>query len=233
VAASLSGDSLWASSPHVGAHPAPVTPTPVVPTTPVPTTRARAVPRIVKDHLRFTAQRKADTAAYAKRHYGVRTATLTPRLIVLHYTESDTYASARSVFAANEPDRGETPGTCAHYVVDQDGTVYELVPPTLICRHTIGLNHVAIGIEFVQASHGHDAQWAVQQILRRRAQVNAGVGLVRMLQQRYGIADASVIGHAMVNETKGFRDLEGWRNDHIDWQRPEVVTFRALVDAAR
>jgi hypothetical protein len=189
-------------------------------------------PRIVVDHLRFGAERKAETAAYAERHYGRRSWRLDPTLIVLHYTESDTYASARSLFDADLPNRGERPGTCAHYVVDQDGTIYELVPPTVMCRHAVGLNDRAIGIEFVQSSNGHDSRWAVQQVLRRKAQSAAGVALIEYLQGRFAIEDGDVIGHAMVNDAKEFRDLEGWRNDHTDWQQREVARFRSLLDAA-
>jgi hypothetical protein len=215
-------------------------PTSSEPTSPVPTSAATATvnldiplaPRIVADHLMFGAARRAQTAAYVHRHTGTRTWTLDPTLIVLHYTESDTYASARSLFESNVPNRGERPGTCAHYVIDQDGTIHELVPPTVICRHTVGLNHLAIGIEFVQSSSGHDPRWAVQQVLRRKAQVAAGVALVEDLQRRFAIADGDVIGHAMANDAKGFRDLQGWRNDHIDWQQPEVARFRALLTTA-
>ena len=188
-----------------------------------------AAPRIVTDHLTFGARRRAETAAYAARHYGTHTAALRPSLIVLHYSESDTYASVRSLFEADQPNRGEEPGTCAHYVVDQDGTIHELVPPTVMCRHTVGLNHVAIGIEFVQSSHGHDPRWATQQVLRRPAQAAAGVALVEDLQRRFAIRDEDVIGHAMANDSKQFRDLEGWRNDHLDWQAPEVVAFRRML----
>ncbi len=191
------------------------------------------VPRIVADHLTFGATRMAETAAYDERHYGMRTARLEPTMIVLHYTESDTYASARSLFEADQPNRGERPGTCAHYVVDQDGTIHELVPPTLVCRHTVGLNHRAIGIEFVQSSSGHDPRWAVQQVLRRKPQATAGVALVAYLQRRFAIPDGDVIGHAMANDAKEFRDLEGWRNDHADWQQPEVARFREMLTAAR
>jgi hypothetical protein len=186
-------------------------------------------PPIVTDHVTFGAARKAETAAYAQRHYGTRTGRLDPTMIVLHYTESDTYASARSLFEADLPNRGERPGTCAHYVVDQDGTIYELVPPTVMCRHAIGLNHRAIGIEFVQSSNGRDSRWAVQQVLRRKTQAAAGVALVEDLQRRFAIKDGDVIGHAMVNDAKGFRDLRGWRNDHTEWQQSEVARFRSML----
>ena len=49
----------------------------------------------------------------------------------------------------------ELPGTCAHFVIDTDGTIYQLVSTSIMCRHTVGLNYTAIGIEHVGTS---DAQ---------------------------------------------------------------------------
>ncbi|WP_157606355.1 peptidoglycan recognition family protein [Phycicoccus sp. Soil802] len=219
------------SAAPTGAGASPVSPAPSATTT-APALDVPAAPRIVADHLTFGAPRKAETAAYAARHYGTRTSRLRPTMIVLHYSESDTYSSVRSLFEADLPNRGEEPGTCAHFVVDQDGTIHELVPPTLVCRHTVGLNHVAIGIEFVQSSRGHDPRWATQQVLARRAQAAAGVALVEHLQRRFAISDDKVIGHAMANQANEFRDLEGWRNDHVDWQAPEVGAFRRLLTQA-
>ena len=39
--------------------------------------------------------------------------------------------------------------TCAHFIIDRDGTIYQLVRLNLMCRHTVGLNWAAIGIEHV------------------------------------------------------------------------------------
>jgi hypothetical protein len=49
-------------------------------------------------------------------------------VIVEHYTASDT--SPYAYFAANtaDPELGELPGVCAHFVIDRDGTIYQLVP---------------------------------------------------------------------------------------------------------
>ena len=46
----------------------------------------------------------------------------------------------------------ELPGTCAHFIVDKDGTIYQLVALTIMCRHTVGLNWTAFGIEQVGLS---------------------------------------------------------------------------------
>ena len=63
------------------------------------------------------------------------------------------------------------------------------MPLNVRCRHTIGLNHVAIGIEMQQQT-GPGAHWADQQILHRPRQVRAALRLVRWLQARYHIATA-------------------------------------------
>lgn len=215
-----------------GAPSATGTAAPTAPATSPATTLAGPPPvQIVRDHIAYDAPRQDQMAGYAQRHYGLHTALLEPSLIVLHFTESEDYASVRSHFAANEPNMGELPGVCAHYVVEQNGTVHELVPPDVMCRHTVGLNHLAIGIEFVQSSQGNSPTWAVRQVLARAPQMSAGLALVQELQERYGIATAGVIGHAMANETAGFRDLRGWRNDHVDWQEREVTTFRKRLAA--
>jgi hypothetical protein len=75
-------------------------------------------------------------------------------VIVEHYTASDSFSSAYNTFAADVADSElhELPGVCAHFVIDRDGTIYQLVPLTTMCRHTVGLNYTAIGVEHVGTS---------------------------------------------------------------------------------
>ena len=148
-------------------------------------------PLIVSRPVPFAADRRRQMRAYARRHYGLDTEQLTdPKVIVEHFTASDTFASAYSTFASNAPDPElhELPGVCAHFVVDRDGAIYQLVPLALMCRHTVGLNHVAIGIEHVGRS---DAE-----VLGRPRQLAASLRLSRWLRDRYGIRRRDVIGHA-------------------------------------
>jgi N-acetyl-anhydromuramyl-L-alanine amidase AmpD len=129
--------------------------------------------------------------AYARRHYGIDDFRLTrPRVIVQHYTATSTIGPVFNTFERNAPDPelNELPGTCAHYVIDRDGTTYSLVPTTIMCRHTVGLNWTAIGIEHVGTS---DAQ-----VLGNRRQLAASLRLTRWLQGRHRIATGDVIGHA-------------------------------------
>jgi hypothetical protein len=153
--------------------------------------RAVAPQPVVERPIPFGAERRRQMRAYARRHYGLDTARLRrPRVIVEHYTATSTIGPVLNTFAANSPDveLGELPGVCTHYVIDTDGTVYRLVPDALMCRHTVGLNWTAIGIEHVGTS---DAQ-----VLGNRRQLRASLRLTRMLQGRHGIRDRDVIGHA-------------------------------------
>jgi hypothetical protein len=184
--------------------------------------------RIVPALIPYPASRQQEMAAYSLRHYGTASWQLTPTMIVLHYTAGGTWASTRAVFAADTVNMGELPGTCAHYVVDKDGTVYLLVPTSVRCRHTIGLNDQALGIEMVQEG-GSSAAWADRQILDRPAQVGAALALVRDLQAQFGIPTTSVIGHAMANSVPQSHDRLGWRNDHADWSADDVARFRARL----
>lgn len=193
---------------------------------PGPATKRPGKPPIREDHISYGDQRRAQMARYSKRHYGDREWRLEDRdVIVLHFTATDSYAATYSTFDANAPNLGELPGVCAHYVVEQDGTIDELVPPRIRCRHAIGLNHRSIGIEIVQAT-GRGPHWADRQILERRPQARAALRLVAWLQGRFAIRTGDVIGHSMANDSPYFKDLTGWRNDHSDWLKRDVKTFR-------
>src|SRR5262245_20780025 len=93
-------------------------------------------PAITWKPIPFGPERRAETAAYAKRHSGVASAVLRPRMLVEHATASTTFSSAYWTFAADRPspELGELPGVCAHFVVDTDGTIYQLVRLDLRCR---------------------------------------------------------------------------------------------------
>src|SRR3954471_2823537 len=145
-------------------------------------------PAIVQRPIPFPAKRRAETTAYAQRHYGLNTWRLQrPHVIVEHVTASTTFSSAWSTFAADVPDAElhELPGTCSHFVVDTDGTTYQVVPLGTICRHTVGLNYTAIGIEHVGLSQ--------QQVLDNPAQMRASLALTGWLRCRYRIGISDVI----------------------------------------
>ena len=186
-------------------------------------------PRTKFDPIPYGKDRKRQMANYSKRHYGERSWRLTrPDVIVLHYTATSTYSPVFNTFAANSPSLGERPGVCSQFVVEKDGTIHQLTRLYVRCRHTIGLNHRSIGIEMVQQSlaskHGSD-----RAILDRKKQIRSATRLTAWLKQRYRIKMQDVIGHATANDSPKFKDLEGWKNDHVDWLGADVRKFRKLV----
>ncbi len=206
---------------------APTTTTPTTTTTtpappPPPPPRLQR-PRIVWKPIPFPASRLSETAAYSERHYGLDTWRLRhPHVIVEHYTASTTMISAWSLFAQDVPDSElhELPGTCAHFIVDTDGTIYQLVPLDVICRHTVGLNSTAIGIEHVGTS---DAE-----ILQNPAQMRASLHLTAWLMQRFHIHLGNVIGHAESLTSPYHHELDpAWRcQTHSDWQPADMHVYR-------
>jgi N-acetylmuramoyl-L-alanine amidase len=192
---------------------------------------ARIRPRIWWHPIPFGAKRLAETAAYALRHYGVDTWRLAhPRMIVEHYTESNSWQSAWSLFSQDVPDSElhELPGTCAHFIVTPEGRIIQLVKTSIICRHTVGLNWAAIGVENVGMSD-HD-------ILANPRELNASLRLTAYLMAKYHIAIGNVIGHNESLESRYHHELDpAWRcQTHQDWQHPDMQGYRRdLANHAR
>ena len=207
-------------------------------TTPVTTTPAVVRPQqgtvqrppIVMRRIPYPMSRRREMADYSRTHYGPAFADwhLTPQVIVEHYTATTGAQEVLNTFASDSPDGelGQLPGVCSHYLIDTDGTIMELVPPTIRCRHTVGLNHVAIGIEMVGMSDGD--------ILGRPRQLASATALTRYLQARYAIATANVIGHSESLTSPFHRELYApWRNQtHGDWSATSMRTFRAGLGSA-
>jgi N-acetylmuramoyl-L-alanine amidase len=84
----------------------------------------------------------------------------------------------------------------SHYLVDRDGTIYQLLPDTTFARHVIGLNYCAIGIENVGSN---DYPLTPAQLL-------ANEKLIRYLAKKYPIQ--YLIGHY---EHTLFKNTSLWR----------------------
>jgi beta-N-acetylhexosaminidase len=182
-------------------------------------------PRIVNSWIPFGPIRKRQMAAYSLRHYGKRSNLLTPRVLVEHWTQSNDYRSAYNLFAVDKPDAelGELPGTCAHFIVDRNGTIHQLVPLRYMCRHTVGLNDRAIGVENVGMS---DAQ-----IMGNHRQITATVKLARWLRCTYKIEIRDIIGHnENVRSRFHHERVRALRSQtHNDMRRSTMNRFRNIV----
>ena len=178
-------------------------------------------PPIVWRPIPFGSDRRREMAAYSLRHYGEWTWRLTaPKVIVEHYTDGSTFSGAWATFAANAPHLGELPGVCAHFVIDTDGTIYQLVNLHVRCRHAIGMNWTAIGIEHVGTSD--------QAILASAAMMRSSLQLTLWLMYRFGIQVRNVIGHAETLISPYHHEAyPSWRcMTHADWQHADMQVYR-------
>jgi N-acetyl-anhydromuramyl-L-alanine amidase AmpD len=94
-----------------------------------------------------------------------------------------------------------------------------------MCRHTVGLNYVAIGIEHVGTS---DAE-----ILHDRAQLQSSLALTAWLVGRFDIRIRNVIGHSESLSSPYHRELyTPWAHQtHGDWKHLDMDVFRSKLRA--
>ena len=183
-------------------------------------------PAIRQQPIPLTARRRRETVAYAERHYGLRTWRIAhPHVIVEHLTENDSIAATYATFAPDVPDveLHELPAVCSQFVIGRDGEIVQLTPIQFMCRHTVGLNWTAIGIEHVG--------FREQDVLDDPAQLRASLKLTRWLHCRFHIPVADVIGHA---ESLGSpyhheRVARLRTQTHSDWQHWAMQRYRALL----
>jgi N-acetylmuramoyl-L-alanine amidase len=181
-------------------------------------------PDIHKMLIPYTKKRKREMASYSKHHYGQYKWRLNnPKLIVEHYAEAGSISSIFNTFAPDRPDVEfhQLPGVCSHFAVSASGGVYKFVSPTIRCRHTVGLNHVAIGIEHVGFSD--------QDILNRPAQLNASLQLTQYLRCRFGLPVEQVIGHNESLSSPFYKELDPRfkGQTHGDWNKADMDTYRS------
>lgn len=184
---------------------------------------------IHKRFIPFGAKRKHEMAAYSKRHYGARQWRLKrPRQIVEHVAMTGTATAVYNTFASDRPDPEfhELPNVCAHFVVSGSGQVTWLVPLGIRCRHVVGLNHVAIGIEHTGFSDG--------EVLGNRRQMRASVRLTKWLRCRYDIPIKDVIGHRESLSSRFHRELVPSMKDqtHGDFRHRSMRQYRKALHAA-
>lgn len=183
-------------------------------------------PSIRQWPIPFGAARKREMAAYSLRHYGEDTYLLRdPKVIVEHYTETATAQEAFNTFAADLPDSEfhELPNTCAHFLVERSGRIDQLVPLALRCRHTVGLNWTAIGIENIGFSD--------LEILENHPEIEASLRLTRWLRCRYRIALENVIGHNESLSSPYHRErVPSFEHQtHSDWSRADMHAYRTRL----
>lgn len=180
-------------------------------------------PPIVKRLIPFGPKRKREMAAYSERHYGQHKWRLRqPRVIVEHMAQAATAAAVYDTFAPDVPDveLGELPNVCSHFVISASGRIFQLVNLRTRCRHTVGLNWTAIGIEH--------AGYADSDVLGNRRQRRASLWLTQYLRCRFGIGVGDVIGHAESLTSPYHHELvPSLRHQtHGDWKHGSMLVYR-------
>ncbi|MBI2263897.1 MAG: N-acetylmuramoyl-L-alanine amidase [Armatimonadetes bacterium] len=133
--------------------------------------------------------------AYFQRHYHDDSLELAPKAIVMHYTASATMTSAYNTFRNGAPyddgDVGVVFGhLSSHFIIDNDGKIYQILPLSRKCRGAYGVNHVAISIEMAALNEAS--------LLKNRKLINSSHELVRYLAEKYNIPGDKVYGHYQV-----------------------------------
>lgn len=180
-------------------------------------------PRITRWLIPFPPKRKRQMAAYSERHYGEHTWRLRhPQVIVEHFAEAGTAAAVYNTFAPDvaDPELHELPNVCAHFVVSSPGRIFQLVNLRTRCRHTVGLNWTAIGIEHTGFS---DAD-----VLGDRRQLHASLQLTHYLSCRFHIGLRNVIGHSESLRSPYHRErVASLRHQtHGDWSHSSMQVYR-------
>lgn len=148
--------------------------------------------KIIDKPILFDEERKVLTLEYLSNRYGLdqEEPTIEPKMIVLHWTVIPTLKTTFEIFdQVTLPGRIDlknisTLNVSSQFLVDRDGTIYQLLPETTMGRHVIGLNHCAIGIENVGGT---------ENLPLTKKQLKANIWLVKYLKEKYDID--YLIGH--------------------------------------
>ncbi|WP_251740702.1 peptidoglycan recognition family protein [Gramella sp. AN32] len=173
--------------------------------------------KIIDKPIDFKKDRIDLSLQYMKDRYGLEktSPSIVPKMIVLHWTAIPTLEDSFNAFKNSElPQSREAISgagqlnVSSHFLVDRNGVIYRLMPETVMARHVIGLNHVAIGIENVGGTKNTPLT---------DAQLQSNIWLVKYLSNKYNIQ--YVIGHY---EYTNFEDHELWLEKDPSYRTEKV-----------
>lgn len=175
---------------------------------------------IIKKPIIFEKLRIDMTKSYMKKHYGIdaKNITIVPKMIVLHWTAVSNFKDSFKRLYPQKllSDRADIVNASvlnvsAHFLVDKDGTIYQLMKDNDMARHVIGLNYSSIGIENV-GGEGNKKEDLTQ------AQVKANIKLVKYLKQKYPTIKY-LIGHY---EYMNMQDTPLWLEKDKNYRTQKV-----------
>ncbi len=175
--------------------------------------------KIIDKPITFDEERSNLTLEYLEQHYNLQQndPTISPKMVVVHWTVIPTLEKSFEAFDPSKlpewrPDvaNASALNVSAQFLIDQDGTIYQLLPETTMARHVIGLNHCAIGIENVGGTGD-------KQLTKK--QLKSNIKLIRHLKKKYPDIEY-VIGHFEYTYFEGhelwLEKDDGYRTEKTD-----------------
>lgn len=166
--------------------------------------------KVIYSPLNWNKEREMLSVEYLKKRHGIdqQTARIEPKMVVVHWTANNSYAETMNAFREptlkGRPElvRSSALNVSSQYIIERDGSIFQLLPDTILARHTIGLNYMAIGIENI----GSEKNPLTKQ------QLKANANLISFLKEKYDIE--YVIGH---HEYGLFRNSDLWKETDAEY----------------
>jgi len=190
---------------------------------------------IIQKPILFSQKRINLTKSYIQKHYGldVKNIKIVPKIVVVHWTAVKTFDASFQRLYQEElmSDRADIAAASAlnvsaHFLVDRDGTIYQLMPDNFMARHVIGLNYSSIGIENVGGEDNKKEDLTP-------AQLQANINLINYLKAKYPTI-GHIIGHFEYREFEGsalwLEKDKGYRTEKVDPGKKFIDDIRANID---
>ena len=135
----------------------------------------------------------ADIIQYPSPNYGERREGKQPNLLILHYTDMLTAKDALDRMCDPQAE------VSAHYLIDEDGQIYQLVDEAKRAWHAgvsfwqgeTDINSISIGIELANTGHSNGPLKAFP-----KEQIDSLMTLSKSILKRHPISIENVIGHS-------------------------------------
>ena len=162
---------------------------------------------IIQTPIIFSENRVELTKDYIRSHYDldVKDIKITPKIVLIHHTAINSFEESLKRFIPEELpslrsdiSNAGAVNVSAHFMVESDGTIHQLMPLDYMGRHVIGLNYSSIGIENVGGAGGADNL--------TDEQLKANVFLINYLKNKFDTIEY-LVGHY---EYRCFEDHKLW-----------------------
>ena len=191
-----------------------VTERPEVPPVPGTNTSSKKGALVIKKYLPYNEWKK-EYLEYFKLHYKDESIHLEPKMVVLHYSRLPSFSKLWWTFVKggkySAGDKGKKFGHLStHFVIDRDGSIYQLMPLNHRARGAYGVNHVAVSIDVIGRNE--------KELLSNKKQMKVTFALVKWLMRKFRISSSGVRAHTEVARGK---ELVPDYTDYADSKHPD------------